>query len=379
MDYLSFCESVLGPGVRSSGDDYVFKCPGCGQDKLSINIDRGIYRCWVCGGSSDKRTSFSRKIQQARDGKWFGTGYIKLIASYFKVESMLGEGEVYTPSKREVLKEDSFSLTKFRLVLSKLFEEGSSLVEDHKAYLYERGFSPLYWERRGYTLSISDNPIDAYSSSLAYKKLKEWLSPKERQELHITNEEGVLESWIRPGKILIPYREHFSGPVLGVRSRSTLSVAKIKYIWPRGMKSGRLVYGLDTISENTDTVLITEGELKSALAVLFGVPCIAIPGINSSHETCVEALSRRKIRRAVLCFDTENTHVIKDGVVLSRAKVIEAVEQACRHLSWLLKNSGIDVSRMHLPESSTKTDIDSFILAEGPEKFIELWEKIKSG
>lgn len=42
-----------------SGKEYLFKCPKCNhhKNKLSINLDRGVFKCWVCDFSG-KRISF---------------------------------------------------------------------------------------------------------------------------------------------------------------------------------------------------------------------------------------------------------------------------------------------------------------------------------
>ena len=46
---LSLLSSVLGRHYESSGE-YLFKCPYCNhhKNKFSVNIDKGVYKCWIC-------------------------------------------------------------------------------------------------------------------------------------------------------------------------------------------------------------------------------------------------------------------------------------------------------------------------------------------
>ena len=48
-DKLSILKSIMG-SVRCEGQEHLFHCPYCQhhKQKLSVNIERGVFKCWVC-------------------------------------------------------------------------------------------------------------------------------------------------------------------------------------------------------------------------------------------------------------------------------------------------------------------------------------------
>ena len=46
---LEILKDVLGR-CRTSGHEHLFSCPYCGhhKKKFSVNIDKNVYKCWVC-------------------------------------------------------------------------------------------------------------------------------------------------------------------------------------------------------------------------------------------------------------------------------------------------------------------------------------------
>jgi len=50
---LDILERVLGKGVHTSGDNYIFSCPSCShrKKKLEVNLTTEQWNCWVCGNS----------------------------------------------------------------------------------------------------------------------------------------------------------------------------------------------------------------------------------------------------------------------------------------------------------------------------------------
>ena len=46
---LKILKDVLGY-CHKSGDEYLFMCKKCGHDKrkLSVNIDKNVFKCWIC-------------------------------------------------------------------------------------------------------------------------------------------------------------------------------------------------------------------------------------------------------------------------------------------------------------------------------------------
>ena len=50
---INILEDVLGNFFREGDSQLLFKCPKCDHHKrkLSINMDRGLFKCWVCDWS----------------------------------------------------------------------------------------------------------------------------------------------------------------------------------------------------------------------------------------------------------------------------------------------------------------------------------------
>ena len=62
MEKLKILKTVLGP-YTIDGKEYLFKCPKCThhKNKLSINVDKSVWKCWICDFSGRKL----RKIVKA--------------------------------------------------------------------------------------------------------------------------------------------------------------------------------------------------------------------------------------------------------------------------------------------------------------------------
>jgi DNA primase len=59
---LDILVEVLGRYYRS-GSEYLFGCPKCDHDKrkLSVNLDKGVFKCWICGYSGLKLASLVKR------------------------------------------------------------------------------------------------------------------------------------------------------------------------------------------------------------------------------------------------------------------------------------------------------------------------------
>lgn len=59
---LEILEEVFGRQYRS-GSEYLFKCPKCQHDKrkMSVNLDKGVFKCWVCDLSGLKIASLIKR------------------------------------------------------------------------------------------------------------------------------------------------------------------------------------------------------------------------------------------------------------------------------------------------------------------------------
>ncbi len=69
---LEILRSVLGRYYQS-GSEHLFKCPKCQHEKrkLSINLDKGVFKCWVCDYSGFKIANLVKRYGTFSDhSKW---------------------------------------------------------------------------------------------------------------------------------------------------------------------------------------------------------------------------------------------------------------------------------------------------------------------
>ena len=65
---LKILKGVLGPGYQS-GHEHLFHCPFCDhhKKKLSVNIERGFFKCWICDKSGRDLGYIVRKFGTRQD------------------------------------------------------------------------------------------------------------------------------------------------------------------------------------------------------------------------------------------------------------------------------------------------------------------------
>lgn len=374
MDYLTFCESVLGPGNKAGPDEYDFECPnGCGV-KLGVNVEKGIYKCFICGGKDTM--PWRDKYNLSRKGRFFGSGPLQLLAAYFNKEDVFSgkaSSDNLPVTRTVVIDSKPIPLAQYRVFLTTLFTN-PQVTSFHKEFLDERGFTEQYWLAKGIKVHWGDNPLSALSSSIALKRIYELLNPKEIIDYKLVNEEGRVAGWLKD-KILIPYPNQRDNIILGARGRTTLKVAKVKYLGPYGLGTSRLIYNLPDLND-TDTILLSEGELKTKMASLFGVKAVALPGVTTAKDAALDYIIRAGIKRLVVCFDTESLENLDDEKLKSKQQAKEAVESAWQFFKYYGKYNGIETLKLELPDEGHKSDIDSFILEHGPGEFYKLLEDI---
>lgn len=69
---LDILTSFLGRYYRT-GQEFLFRCPKCNHEKrkLSVNLDKGVYKCWVCGFSGLKVTKLVKRYADYSDyNRW---------------------------------------------------------------------------------------------------------------------------------------------------------------------------------------------------------------------------------------------------------------------------------------------------------------------
>ena len=65
---LNILVGILG-SCYASGDEHLFKCPYCKHHKrkLSINVEKGVYKCWICDARGKKLSRIVRRFGSFND------------------------------------------------------------------------------------------------------------------------------------------------------------------------------------------------------------------------------------------------------------------------------------------------------------------------
>ena len=127
---LNFLKKALGR-CWSNGEEHLFHCPKCNHHKLklSVNIEKGVFKCWICDYSGTKVSPLIRRYAPSFYADWrHMEGEIDL-AKY----DTIFEEETEAPPQVIDIPENFQTLTGKKTKLKK------------KAlnYLYSRGFSDL--------------------------------------------------------------------------------------------------------------------------------------------------------------------------------------------------------------------------------------------
>ena len=100
-----------------TGEEYLFKCPKCGhyKRKLSVNIDKNVFKCWICGYSGiDLSLLLKRYAPYSEYSKWISFGEVVDLTRFediFADETIKAEKPVvHLPETFKTLtgKSDSF-------------------------------------------------------------------------------------------------------------------------------------------------------------------------------------------------------------------------------------------------------------------------------
>ena len=68
---LKLLKNALGR-CWSNGHEHLFACPKCNhhKHKLSVNIDKDVFKCWICDYSGTKISPLIRKFAPAYYADW---------------------------------------------------------------------------------------------------------------------------------------------------------------------------------------------------------------------------------------------------------------------------------------------------------------------
>jgi hypothetical protein len=328
-DVLSALSSVLGEGTPTDrlNGRWKFRCPICGKsNKLFVDLnktgkfgDAGAFHCFVCNFS----------------------GYIP------KIFSMFGLHNSHMIDFRVDVKEPP-DLEKISEIYTDIFQHGK-IEEDHKKWLVSRGLAP--------------NTNDFFSASSVIEYAWNKYSTKRLFESGLANRDGSISSLLSGNRICFPYKNPRDSNLINyIRSRD---IDKSRsYLSPKGVPQKGVLYGTESIEETSESIAVTEGEIKARACIQYGIKMIGIPGINSNHQEVVDFILARKTKRVYILFDSEDNKYIDLAITSLSKKIYSSIDPVC-------------VLKVSLPLlGRDKMDTDSFLLMRGPSRGIEELSKM---
>lgn len=327
IEMLSLAEELLGPGKKENykGTEYKFICPECSDNSIHMNIEHGgIFWCHSC----------SLKGNLVTLGRLLG----KIISPGNTIPS------------REPEKIIDWDL------LEKIYTEGiyqSSIIESHAGWLLARGIEFQYFR----------------SSDSVYKTLRTKFSPEELEEAGLLRKD-IKKKWepspiLWPDRIVIPYFKYDGSCIHYIRSRGVkIKDNGIKYLSPSGVPQKETIYGFNEVPQNSNYIIVTEGEFKSRAVLQLGLIAVGLPGMGSNHIDLATLCRKRGVRAAYICFDSSRN-----------SKKQESADRQSIQLAWHLRREGIMSCPVHLPLlREYKMDLDRYILLNGTKAEKELRE-----
>lgn len=349
---------VLGPPIYE-GSQLAFACPwpGCiGYEKkrLYVNPENGRWQCKRC-----RQVVFGKEYSvnsvEPHGGNWHD--FLKLWNHYFPENREdprdwpAGEVE-YRPERPKPLR-----LGVAQEYWTELFGEGK-LRSYHEATMLERGIDP-------YDAGlISSDPerwnafVRKHGEELAIQaglaqRVREKFGPSlsnrfNRIIIPFWKPDGTLRYFV--GYAPPPERENFDTDEAYDYVRNNM----VKYALPSGYTPQ--FYG--DIPYSAPYAIITEGPLKAIAARQNRLIAIGMNGMASSHLSIARYCKSRKVKRALIIFDTERD--------------MEDIDYEAGNLALHLLDHGLDAYRVRLPLEGHKTDLDSFLLNHPVEELKEL-------
>ena len=133
MSKLKLIRDLLGRGYQS-GEEYLFTCPFCDhhKKKLSVNIERNKWKCWICDKAGRNIFSLVRRVgDRAQVDAW------KKLANITDFSVIKDELDTLFEEKEEI--RDKVNLPEEFISLANTDPPISSLVA--KGYLRKRGIT----------------------------------------------------------------------------------------------------------------------------------------------------------------------------------------------------------------------------------------------
>ena len=161
----------------SSGDEILFSCPKCEHEKLkmSVNVQKNAFKCWVCGYSGNKISKLFSKYAPEYYAEWSDISEELDLSKY---EFIFQDSNLEPPQVVELPKE-------FKTLTGPKTGEKKKALE----YLYSRGVSDLdilrwrlgycdYGEYEGRVIVPSFNTHGKVNYFVARSYTEDWLKYK---------------------------------------------------------------------------------------------------------------------------------------------------------------------------------------------------------
>lgn len=205
----------------------------------------------------------------------------------------------------------------------------SCLQKEHLQYLYQRGFTDESIER----MLIGFCP----SGSVSYNN-------RVAQDAGLVTSKGVA---ILEGRITFPYLDVDNKTVVDIRGRALDKNNPLKYkgVYGRSTDRGANLPFNYNLVHDSDTIIISEGEVKSAIGVQYGYPITSLPGITNWRS----GLIYDSAKKYIILFDNQLDHL--NELYIAIKKVIQRLPSA------LIATLPLFAEKKH--------DVDSFLIAHG--------------
>jgi len=355
--------------LKKSGANYWGLCPFHNDKKpsLSVNPQKGIYKCFSCGAGGDALT-FIMKTQNKEFKE-----VVRELAEQFGIE--LPKNLASSESSPSAHKKTKDEMIKACTAASKFFTKQLTLAPDcdkAKTHLAKRGINDDVIKK--FSLGWATNDYTAL-----YNHLKKDFSDDilEQAGLIIKGNNGKWIDRFR-NRIIIPIQD-IDGKYIAFGARAVDEGQSPKYLNSSDSliyNKSKILYGIYTAKEaisKEDGVVIMEGYFDVISAQANGVEnCVASCGtsLTSSHVKLLSSYT--KSRRIYLSFDTDSAGIKatkRGGEIIKEAfaGIGEIKNYDDSHLAISSNNNySCEIRVISPPEGK---DPDEYIRANGAEGF----------
>lgn len=311
-------------------------CPFCGdhgpgKHHLSLNTDKDMYRCNLCGASGNSLTLYAR---------------VKRMENKEAYQDLTGGSNTYAwPSQPEPKNKERqpLALVERDAVYSEMLSY-LTLTDRHRANLRERGLSDERIEENGYK-SMPENDAD--------RRLLAKLVRANHDLLGIPGFYTRYGEWTiaGPNGFLIPVRDR-DGLIQGMKIRlDSEANPSRKYRWlssrDRNLANGTRSYSwIHVTGDRTrKRAYVTEGPLKGDVASFLagGALFVCTGGVNAIHglKETLEELGVSEVVEAMDMDQMTNPHV-RDAILTMRKEVMKIPSIKYSKYSWNPAYKGVD-------------------------------------